>query len=50
MTLEQMDGSPTLHATDRTDRTTCIAQGLAKIPEEVLKYDVRRYAQEEGDR
>jgi hypothetical protein len=60
--------SPTLFATDRTDRVTYIAQGwkvtdpqaladvgpvpdhetLAEIPEEVLKYYARRYAQEKG--
>lgn len=64
----QVDGSPTLFATDRTDRVTYIAQGwkvtdpqvladvgdvpdheaLIEIPEEVLKYYVRRY-QEEGN-
>ena len=62
--------SPTLFATDRTDRVTYIAQGwkvsdlqaladigpvpdhetLSEIPEEVLKFYVRRYQQEkEGD-
>jgi hypothetical protein len=60
--------SPTLFATDRTDRKTYIAQGwrvtdpqvladvgpvpphegLIEIPEEVLKFYVRRY-QEEGN-
>ncbi len=64
----QVDGSPTLFATDRTDRVTYIAQGwkvtdpqvladvgdvpdheaLIEIPEEVLKYYVRRY-QKEGN-
>lgn len=59
--------SPTLFATDRTDRKTYIAQGwrvtdpqvladvgrvpphegLIEIPEEVLKFYVRRYQQEE---
>jgi hypothetical protein len=63
----QVDNSPTLFATDRTDRTTYIAQGwkvtdpealavigpvpdhetLIEIPEDVLKFYVRRY-QEEG--
>lgn len=58
--------SPTLFATDRTDRTTYIAQGwkvtdpqvladigpvpvyetLIEIPEEVLKFYARRYAEE----
>ncbi len=58
--------SPTLFATDRTDRATYIAQGwkvtdpqvladigpvpvhetLIEIPEEVLKFYVRRYAEE----
>ncbi|WP_410613963.1 hypothetical protein [Amycolatopsis sp. lyj-109] len=63
--------SPTLFATDRTDRATYIAQGwkvtdpqvladvgpvpdhetLIEIPEDVLKFYVRRYQQEqEGDR
>ncbi|GAA5155847.1 hypothetical protein GCM10023321_30210 [Pseudonocardia eucalypti] len=65
----QVDNSPTLFATDRTDRTTYIAQGwkvtdpqvladvgpvpdhetLIEIPEEVLKFYVRRY-REEGER
>ena len=60
--------SPTLFATDRTDRVTYIAQGwrvtdpqvladvgpipdhetLIEIPEEVLKFYVRRY--QEGER
>ncbi|RSM48663.1 hypothetical protein DMA12_05920 [Amycolatopsis balhimycina DSM 5908] len=60
--------SPTLFATDRTDRVTYIAQGwkvtdpqaladvgsvpdhetLIEIPEEVLKFYARRYAQEKG--
>lgn len=60
--------SPTLFATDRTDRKTYIAQGwrvtdpqvladvgpvplhegLIEVPEEVLKFYVRRY-QEEGN-
>lgn len=59
--------SPTLFATDRTDRKTYIAQGwrvtdpqvladvgsvpshegLIEIPEEVLKFYVRRYQEEE---
>lgn len=58
--------SPTLFATDRTDRKTYIAQGwrvtdpqvladvgplpphegLIEIPEEVLKFYVRRYQEE----
>lgn len=67
----QVDGSPTLFATDRTDRVTYIAQGwkvtdpqvladvgpvpehetLIEIPEEVLKFYVRRYQEErEGNR
>jgi hypothetical protein len=61
--------SPTLFATDRTDRKTYIAQGwrvtdpqvladvgpvppregLIEIPEEVLKFYVRRYQEEEGN-
>ncbi|MGH7930459.1 MAG: hypothetical protein ACREQV_22030 [Candidatus Binatia bacterium] len=61
-----IDGSPTLFATDRTDRKTYIAQGwrvtdpqaladvgpvplhegLIEIPEEVLKFYVRRYTEE----
>ena len=65
----QVDNSPTLFATDRSDRKTYIAQGwkvtdpqvladvgpvpdheiLIEIPEEVLKFYVRRY-QEEGER
>jgi hypothetical protein len=60
--------SPTLFATDRTDRVTYIAQGwkvtdpqiladvgpvpdhetLIEIPEDVLKFYARRYAQEKG--
>ncbi len=60
--------SPTLFATDRTDRVTYIAQGwkvtdpqvladvgpvpdhetLIEIPEEVLTFYARRYAQEKG--
>lgn len=60
--------SPTLFATDRTDRKTYIAQGwrvtdpqaledvgpvpphegLIELPEEVLKFYVRRYQEEEG--
>lgn len=64
---ESIEGeSPTLFATDRTDRTTYIAQGwkvtdsqvladvgavpdhetLIEIPEEVLKFYARRYAEE----
>ncbi|MFJ2110681.1 hypothetical protein ACIOEX_01920 [Streptomyces sp. NPDC087850] len=63
----QVGQSPTLFATDRTDRRTCIAQGwivtdpealadvgpvpegeaIIEIPEEVLKYYVRRY--QEGE-
>ncbi|GAB3889899.1 hypothetical protein ACFQ1S_05435 [Kibdelosporangium lantanae] len=63
----QVDNSPTLFATDRTDRVTYIAQGwkvtdpqvladvgpvpdhetLIEIPEDVLKFYARRYAQEE---
>ena len=59
--------SPTLFATDRTDRKTYIAQGwrvtdpqvladvgpvpshesLIEIPEEVLRFYVRRYQEEE---
>jgi hypothetical protein len=67
---ESDDGdSPTLFATDRTDRVTYIAQGwkvtdpdiladvgripdhetLIEIPEDVLKYHVRRYQQEGGE-
>ena len=63
--------SPTLFATDRTDRVTYIVQGwkvtdpqaladigpvpdhetLIEIPEDVLKFYVRRYAeQQEGER
>jgi hypothetical protein len=62
--------SPTLFATDRTDRVTYIAQGwkvtdpqaltdigmvpdhetLIEIPEEVLKFYARRYAEQEGER
>jgi hypothetical protein len=62
----QMDNSPTLFATDRTDRKTYIAQGwkvtdpqalsdigpvpdhetLIEIPEDVLKFYVRRYQEE----
>jgi hypothetical protein len=62
--------SPTLFATDRTDRATYIAQGwkvadpqaladigpvpghetLIEIPEEVLKFYARRYAEQEGER
>lgn len=65
----QVDNSPTLFATDRTDRVTYIAQGwkvtdpqvladvgpvpdhetLIEIPEDVLKFYARRYAQEEGE-
>lgn len=61
--------SPTLFATNRTDRMTYIAQGwkvtdpqvladvgpvpehetLIEIPEDVLKFYVRRYQQKEGD-
>lgn len=63
----QVDNSPTLYATDRTDRTTYIAQGwrvtdpqalaaigpvpdhetLIEIPEDVLKFYAKRYAQQE---
>ena len=63
----QVDNSPTLYATDRTDRKTYIAQGwkvtdpqaladigpvpdhetLIEIPEDVLKFYVRRYQEEE---
>ena len=66
----QVDNSPTLFVTDRTDRMTYIAQGwkvtdpqvladvgpvpdhetLIEIPEDVLKFYARRYAQEEGER
>jgi hypothetical protein len=66
----QVDNSPTLFATDRTDRVTYIAQGwkvtdpqvladvgpvpdheaLIEIPEDVLKFYARRYAQEEVQR
>ncbi|MYW91679.1 hypothetical protein G3I59_13970 [Amycolatopsis rubida] len=66
---ESIEGeSPTLFATDRTDRITYIAQGwkftdpqvladvgpvpdhetLIEIPEDVLKFYARRYAQENG--
>jgi hypothetical protein len=61
--------SPTLFATDRTDRVTYIAQGwrvtdpqvladvgsvpdhetLIEIPEDVLKFYVRRYQQKDED-
>ena len=64
-----VDASPTLYATDRTDRVTYIAQGwkvtdpqaladvgdvpdhetLIEIPEEVLKFYVHRYMEQEGD-
>jgi hypothetical protein len=64
----QVRNSPTLFATDRTDRITYIAQGwkvtdpqvladigpvpdhetLIEIPEEVLKFYVRRYQEEHG--
>jgi hypothetical protein len=60
--------SPTLFATDRTDRITYVAQGwkvtdpqvlddvgpvpdhetLIEIPEDVLKFYARRYAEEAG--
>jgi hypothetical protein len=60
--------SPTLFATDRTDRSTFIAQGwkvtdpqvladvgpipeheaIIEIPEDVLKFYVRKYQQEEA--
>lgn len=63
-----IEHSPTLFATDRTDRVTYIAQGwkvtdpqvladvgpvpdhetLIEIPEEVLKFYARRYAEEAG--
>jgi len=63
----QVDNSPTLFATDRTDRKTYIAQGwkvsdpqaladigpipdheaVIEIPEDVLKFYVRRY--QEGE-
>jgi hypothetical protein len=66
----QVGNSPTLFATDRTDRRTYIAQGwrvtdpqtladigpvpdhetLVEIPEEVLRFYVRRYHGQEGDR
>jgi hypothetical protein len=66
----QVTNSPTLFATDRTDRVTYIAQGwkvtdpevladvgpvpehetLIEIPEDVLKFYVRRYQEEGGDR
>jgi hypothetical protein len=66
----QIDNSPTLFATDRTDRRTYIAQGwkvtdpqvladvgqvpdheaIIEIPEDVLKFYVRAYQDEEGKR
>ncbi|MBV9163048.1 MAG: hypothetical protein JO309_01930 [Pseudonocardiales bacterium] len=66
--LESQEGqSPTLFATDRTDRKTYIAQGwmvtdpqaladigpvpegeaIIEIPEDVLKFYARNYAEEE---
>jgi hypothetical protein len=62
--------SPTLFATDRTDRRTFIAQGwkvtdpqaradvgpvpdheaIIEIPEDVLKFYVRAYQDQEGER
>lgn len=65
----QVDNSPTLFATDRTDRRTFIAQGwkvtdpqaladvgkvpdheaIIEIPEDVLKFYVRAYQDQEGD-
>jgi hypothetical protein len=66
--LESQEGrSPTLFATDRTDRRTYIAQGwvvtdpqvladigpvpageaIIEIPEDVLKFYARNYAEEE---
>jgi hypothetical protein len=64
----QVDNSPTLFVTDRTDRRTFIAQGwkvtdpqiltdvgtipdhetLIEIPEDVLKFYVRAYQDQEG--
>ena len=66
----QVDNSPTLFATDRTDRHTYIAQGwkvadpqaladvgpvpdheaLIEIPEDVLKFYVRAYQEQEETR
>jgi hypothetical protein len=66
---ESQEGqSPTLFATDRTDRSTFIAQGwkvtdpqvladvgpipdheaIIEIPEDVLKFYVRKYREQEG--
>jgi hypothetical protein len=65
----QVDNSPTLFATDRTDRRTFIAQGwkvtdpqvladvgkvpdheaIIEIPEDVLKFYVRAYQDQEGE-
>jgi hypothetical protein len=65
----QVDNSPTLFATDRTDRRTFIAQGwkvtdpqapadvgpvpdheaIIEIPEDVLKFYVRVYQDQEGE-
>jgi hypothetical protein len=65
----QVDNSPTLFATDRTDRRTYFAQGwkvtdpqvladvgpvpdheaIIEIPEDVLKFYVRAYQEQEGD-
>jgi hypothetical protein len=66
---ESQEGqSPTLFATDRTDRSTFIAQGwkvtdpqvladvgpipdheaIIEIPEDVLKFYVRKYQEQEG--
>jgi hypothetical protein len=66
----QVDNSPTLFVTDRTDRRTYIAQGwkvadpqaladvgpvpdheaLIEIPEDVLKFYVRAYQEQEETR
>jgi hypothetical protein len=65
----QVDNSPTLFATDRTDRRTFIAQGwkvtdpqaladvglvpdheaIIEIPEDVLKFYVRAYQDQETE-
>jgi hypothetical protein len=65
----QVDNSPTLFVTDRTDRRTFIAQGwkvtdpqaladvgpipdheaIIAIPEDVLKFYVRAYQDQEGE-
>lgn len=66
----QVDNSPTLFVTDRTDRRTFIAQGwkvtdpqaladvgpvpdhegIIEIPEDVLKFYVRAYKEQETER